>query len=165
MAVLLCHFISTEVGPSLADATTRRHVQATSRLGRGAGQNRFITGMAWSPSACGRGQEGRGFPGEQLPLRPPQPGGKVSQPPKERAGCCGKQDATVPRLWLYPADKAALIPHLFLNISYAYTDVRGLAGSTYRHASTYLSLSLCLVHTYTHTCMRFMYVCMHACTY
>lgn len=159
MAILPCRFISTEANPALADATTRCRVRGTGRLGRGARRNCFIAGMAESPSACGRGQDSREFPGKQLPLLPPQPGGNVLELPKERAGCCGKQDATVPQLSLYPADKAALIPHLFLNTSYVYIDVRGLTGSMYRHASTYIYI--CLVHRYICTCT----VCIYACMY
>lgn len=123
--------------------------------------NCFITKMTWSLSAHDRGWHSRGFPGKWLPLLHPQPHGNVL--PKERAGWCGKQDTTVPQLSLYPADKAALIPHLSLNTCFVYTDIWVLTGSTHRHASTciYMLGTYICVYLYTHTSMH----CVHVCRY
>lgn len=112
---------------------------------------------------CGRAWDGKEFPGERLLLLPPQPGGNMSELPKERSGCCKKRDETVPQLLLYPADKATLIPRFFLNKGYVCIDVRGIIGSTCRHVSMYMYLLSTYVNIYTHTYVH-AYICIYVLT-
>lgn len=113
---------------------------------------------------CGQAWDGREFPGKRLLFLPPQPGGNMSELPKERSGSCKKRNETVPQLLLYPADKTTLIPHLFLNNGCVYTDVTGMIGSTCRHASTYMYLLSTYINIYTRTYVHALYVFMQVCT-
>lgn len=156
MAILLCHTISAEANPALAAATTCHHFWGAGRPGRET--VKFLHQQDDREPLCSWPRLGEQRICWEMASSP------VSttswQCAAERKGwLSGKQDATVPQLSLYPADKAALIPHLSLNTCFVYTDVWVLTASTYRHASTctYLLSTYICVHLYTHTCMH----CMH----
>lgn len=151
VAILLCCSISAEANPALAAATMCHHFWGAGRLERNT--VKFLHQQDVRASAHGQGWDSRGLAGKLLPLLCPQLHGNVL--PKKRAGWCGKQDAILPQLSLYPADKAALIPPLSLNTCFVYTDVWVLTASTYRHAST----CIYLLSTYIYICTR-----THACT-